>query len=295
MSRARPMIFGEVLFDRFPDGSAVLGGAPFNTAWHLQGFGAEPVFVSRVGADAAGERVRQAMQDWGMETAALQTDPRHATGAVDVSLVDGEPHYRIDPDQAYGHIEPARLDRFDAPALLYHGSLALWNQASRQALETLVQRFGAPIFLDVNLRAPWWSAADVTAWMDRAAWVKLNRDELDRLEPEGADTVERALRLCRRRGLRRLVVTLGRDGALAVDAQGARETVQPVAAVDVVDTVGAGDAFASVLMLGLLSGWELAATLRRAQEFASAIVGVHGATVTDRGFYQRFLTAWDAR
>ena len=32
-----PVVFGEVLFDCFPDGSAVLGGAPFNVAWHLHG------------------------------------------------------------------------------------------------------------------------------------------------------------------------------------------------------------------------------------------------------------------
>ena len=38
----RPVVFGEVLFDCFEDGSKVLGGAPFNVAWHLAGFGAEP-------------------------------------------------------------------------------------------------------------------------------------------------------------------------------------------------------------------------------------------------------------
>ena len=44
-------IFGEVLFDCFPDGREVLGGAPFNVAWHLHAFGQSPVFVSRVGDD----------------------------------------------------------------------------------------------------------------------------------------------------------------------------------------------------------------------------------------------------
>ena len=62
----RPLIFGEVLFDHFPDGSAVLGGAPFNVAWHLQAFGLKPLFVSRVGNDAAGESVRWAMRQWRM-------------------------------------------------------------------------------------------------------------------------------------------------------------------------------------------------------------------------------------
>ena len=45
----RPVIFGEVLFDRFPDGSVVLGGAPFNVAWHLQAFGRAPLFISTGG------------------------------------------------------------------------------------------------------------------------------------------------------------------------------------------------------------------------------------------------------
>lgn len=292
MSRGRPMIFGEVLFDRFPDGSEVLGGAPFNTAWHLQGFGAAPVFVSRVGDDAAGARVLQAMRGWGMATAAVQTDPRHTTGSVEVELVEGEPHYRIDPDQAYGHIDAACLPGDETPALLYHGSLALWGAESRRALDELVRRFEVPIFLDVNLRAPWWTAADVSAWMDRATWVKLNIDELDRLEGKGGDPAGHASELCRRRGLERAVVTLGSAGAIAVDSHGARAAVKPAAVIEVVDTVGAGDAFASVLMLGLLEGWGLAVTLRRAQDFASAMVGVHGATVADPAFYQGYLDTW---
>lgn len=51
-------VFGEVLFDQFPDGRQVLGGAPFNVAWHLAAFGAAPRFISAVGADAAGAQIR---------------------------------------------------------------------------------------------------------------------------------------------------------------------------------------------------------------------------------------------
>ena len=56
----QPVVFGEVLFDIFPDGSRVLGGAPFNVAWHLQAFGCAPLFVSRIGEDENGEQVRAA-------------------------------------------------------------------------------------------------------------------------------------------------------------------------------------------------------------------------------------------
>lgn len=289
MKRARPLIFGEVLFDRFPDGSEVLGGAPFNTAWHLHGFGAEPLFVSRVGEDAAGTRVLAAMRAWGMDVSAMQTDPAHATGSVEVALVDGEPSYRIQPEQAYGHIEPP--GGIAEPALLYHGSLALWAADSRRALDDLAGRWRAPIFLDVNLRPPWWREADLAGWIGRATWVKLNSDELDRLGAGSGSPAERAGRLMARYDLERVILTLGEEGALAVDRNGSAQ-VAPAGRVEVVDTVGAGDAFASVSMLGLLEGWPLDVSLRRAQDFASAVVGQRGATAADPAYYRRFAEAW---
>ncbi len=87
----RITVFGEVLFDCFPGGEQVLGGAPFNVAWHLQAFGQRPRFVSRVGEDEAGRRIRRAMSDWGMDTDDLQRDPRHATGQVQITFSGGEP------------------------------------------------------------------------------------------------------------------------------------------------------------------------------------------------------------
>ncbi len=70
-------IFGEVLFDHLPDGRRVLGGAPFNVAWHLQAFGENPLLLSRVGNDGEGGEVRVAMQQWGLNTAGLQTEIPH--------------------------------------------------------------------------------------------------------------------------------------------------------------------------------------------------------------------------
>ena len=59
-----PAIFGEVLFDCFEDGSRVLGGAPFNVAWHLQAFGCKPLLISRVGDDPMGKLIRETMLQW---------------------------------------------------------------------------------------------------------------------------------------------------------------------------------------------------------------------------------------
>lgn len=85
MTCERICLFGEVLFDHFPDGKQVLGGAPFNVAWHLQALGQAPLFISRVGTDPEGEQIRRSMDDWGMDLGGLQTDPALPTGRVSVS------------------------------------------------------------------------------------------------------------------------------------------------------------------------------------------------------------------
>ncbi|MEE4146490.1 MAG: PfkB family carbohydrate kinase, partial [Halieaceae bacterium] len=168
-------IFGEVLFDHFPDGNRVLGGAPFNVAWHLQAFGQSPRLVSRVGRDREGSQVREAMQAWGLSTDDLQTDPRRPTGRVAVSFADGEPAYDIVADCAYDNIEPITA----APCqLLYHGSLAARGAGSAGALRQLRASGPQTVFVDVNLRPPWWTPQAVQELLQGAHWVKLNSDEL---------------------------------------------------------------------------------------------------------------------
>lgn len=287
----RPVIFGEVLFDRFPDGSVALGGAPFNVAWHLQAFGQAPVFISRVGNDPLGRRIRDTMRDWGMDTAGLQLDSVHPTGTVEVSFQDGEPHYDIVDNRAYDFVEAQALPPLENAALIYHGSLALRGEVTRRAFQELTVRVSAPRFLDVNLRAPWWRQPAILDLIQGATWVKLNAEELALLAPNGDGSTQAGEALRQRHGLRALVLTRGAGGAQVL-ASGTSRSVTPEPPKAVVDTVGAGDAFASVILLGLLSDWSLETTLESAQAFASAIVGVRGATVQDADFYTRFAAAW---
>jgi fructokinase len=292
-----PLVFGEVLFDRFPDGRQVLGGAPFNVAWHLQAFGAAPRFVSAIGDDPLGEEIAAAMDGWGMDRAGLQRDPAHPTGTVDVSLEGGEPSYEIVADRAYDNIDADALPALSPGTLLYHGSLALRAEPSREAFDRLCEQQAVAVFLDVNLRDPWWDEARLKRLLDRTTWVKLNADELRLLAPQGtvsgdASVESQARALQQHYGLDIVYATLGAQGALAIDASGKATPVAPGGRVDVVDAVGAGDGFASVLILGLLRGWPLSQTLERAQAFASAIVGQRGATVHDPAFYAGFRADW---
>jgi fructokinase len=291
-SARQPLIFGEVLFDRFPDGNVVLGGAPFNVAWHLHAFGAAPLFVSRVGNDDLGRRIQAAMQAWGMNSAGLQLDSQHPTGTVEVSFAQGEPAYDIVAGRAYDCITADPLPPV-TPALIYHGTLALRAATSLQTLETLKSRYDAPVFLDVNLRPPWWELQATRKLLDNARWVKLNEDELGLLGTDSGTLDERAGRLRDTHGNELLIVTRGGDGAVAFSSDGQSAATRPGSGNTVVDTVGAGDAFTSVTILGLLRDWPLQQTLDRAQTFASAVVGVRGATVQDRDFYRPFIDQWE--
>lgn len=295
---SRPVIIGEVLFDRFPGNVQVLGGAPFNVAWHLQGFGATPLFISRIGDDEAGRRVLGAMDRWGMDQSGLEIDPAHPTGAVDVSLSGGQHSFEILPDQAYDYITTAQLAALtntDA-ALLYQGTLIMRTPRMQNRLTEFLRKTDKPLYVDLNLREPWWSSKDLPLLLERATWVKVNDDELDivaqALDCAGPQLVKQARQVRDSLGTRLLIVTLGEAGAMAFGRPGETATVRPRPTATVVDTVGAGDSFAAVSILGLLHEWPLDLTLQRAQQFANCIIQQRGATSPDHDLYDQMLLDW---
>jgi fructokinase len=152
----------------------------------------------------------------------------------------------------------------------------------------MIQTTTAPlVFLDVNLRPPWWDQAGVLQRVKSADWVKLNSDELTLLAGGSASG------WLAEYGLAGVIETRGAEGALAWTTGGEHAAVMPDAAIELIDTVGAGDAFTAVAILGIISGWPLSLTLERAQRFASLIVGRRGATVDERAFYAPLLEAWE--
>jgi fructokinase len=298
-SGRRPVIVGEVLFDAFPDGTRVLGGAPLNVAWHLHALGLEPLLLSRIGDDELGGAVLDALDEWGMDSFGLQIDPDAPTGRVSVELDGGSPTFDIVSDQAYDRFDgAAALDALVGcrPALLYHGTLIAREDAADRALQSLRAKTGVPIFVDVNLRDPWWSVETATALIRGARWVKLNDHELRWLSGQqstaGSASAElAAAELARRHGIDQLVVTCGDRGAFVWVGEKS-VAGRPPGEIEVVDTVGAGDAFSAVWITGLLRGWDPETTLVRALEFAAVICGVRGATTADRRIYDLCRDAW---
>ncbi len=295
-------LFGEVLADRFPDRS-VLGGAPFNVARHLQAFGLRPVLITRTGNDALRDELLTSMERFGMDTLGVQCDPVHPTGQVVVHMEQGGHRFEISPNQAYDfiHAAVARMVALSIqPDLIYFGTLAQRHKVSRRALNTLLQSVDAPHFLDINLREPWFDLQTIRRSMLCADLVKVNDEELAylarQLKLPGDSARAQAGALIERFSLEKIVVTCGAEGAWQLTADGAETRAEGgVLPGSIVDTVGAGDGFASVYILGTLLGWPASLTLSRANRFAAAICGIRGAIPDDAGFYETFLLEWEAQ
>ncbi len=293
MTNQSVIIFGEVLFDCFPDGNVILGGAPFNVAWHLQAFGLSPLFISRIGDDSYGITIKEAMKNWGMDLRGLQVDLEHPTGTVQVNLINNEPHYEIVENSAYDFIEFSSLPSLPKDSIFYHGTLALRSQACVETLQNIKADISPSIFLDVNLRTPWWNLKTVELLLKKISWLKLNEEELSLIVPQESNTESRIQYLLSTFSLNNITLTQGKAGAISFQPNGDRQRITPSQTTQIVDTVGAGDAFSSVLILGIVKGWDTPKTLVRAQEFASEIVGIRGATIQDKSFYEYFLKKWN--
>ncbi|WP_437558718.1 PfkB family carbohydrate kinase [Acidithiobacillus sulfuriphilus] len=293
-ARREGLIFGECLFDRFPDGNRV-GGAPLNVARHLWALGNHPLLLSRVGQDDEGARIRDLLHGWEMDARGLQEDPQYPTGSVEVvpDPVLGH-HFRILPRQAYDHIAwPVDWSASSRIAFLYHGTLALREAGSRSTWERLTKQSDWR-FVDLNLRAPWWTSDLLATVLPGTRVLKLNADELATLAQvfslQGGERQGRVADLAQRFAIGEVIITHDAEGAAAWAAGRWQECPAPV--VKVQDAVGAGDAFAAVWIAGILRGWPVDLRLVRAQALAAAICAIPGALPGDPAFYSPFLRDW---
>lgn len=288
-----PLILGEVLFDCFPDGKQVLGGAPFNVAWNLQGLGLEPTMVSAIGDDAEGKTVLSAMSDWGMRQDQIQTCDEKPTGAVKVTIDNGEPKYDILQDRAWDFVQPPSIDNYDSYSYLYYGSLAYRSPQTAETIRRVINESQLPRFVDLNLRPPWFEESWVPTLVDGAAWLKLNHEELQKLTGISCETRENVQKAVEKfRNVHKVAnfcITSGSKGAYLATEDGAGIEIAVTKPDPLVDTVGAGDAFASVLLAGLIAGRPLRQVGEAASRFAGKVCQNNGATCRDKSFYENVL------
>jgi fructokinase len=279
--KPRIAAIGEVLWDLLPGGPQ-LGGAPANFAIHAHALGADARLVSRVGDDDLGRAVLDAFRRRGMPTDTIAVDASAPTGTVAVTLgPDGQPTYEIVENVAWDRIavDSAVLEAFANADAICFGSLAQRSARNRALIGRLVAdaRNAFRIF-DVNLRAPYVDAGVIEDSLGVADAFKLNDQELPILAkmfglPDGEREGMTAIASF---GPSLIALTRGASGSLLY-ADG-EWSDHPGVPTKVVDTVGAGDAFTAMLVVGRLAGWPLAEINRRANEVAAYVCSQAGAT-----------------
>ena len=285
MSKTEVLCVGEVLWDALPEG-LFLGGAPFNVACHLRATGTPVAMVSRIGGDQLGDEVLRRAARYGVTTDLIQVDPELATGFVRVDIdPSGNPTYEILAPAAWDAIasDEELLRRAGNARAIVFGTLAQRTVTSRETIRRLWETDALMVY-DINLRAPFEDREIVGASLRRADVVKLSAEELERVSEwfELRGDFEATMRaLAAEFACDVVCVTRGSEGA-ALLHDGAF-TEHPGYAVEVKDTVGAGDAFLAVLLAGLLSGATDAALLQHANLIGAYVTTQYGAVPADQG------------
>jgi len=308
VSAAAPVaVFGEALVDDFGT-EQVVGGAPFNVARHLAAFMAPQLMLTRIGQDQPGQAVRAEFERFAMSAAGLQVDPIEETGRVLVERLARSHRFTILPHQAYDFIDREQALAALAqcqPGAVYFGTLAQRSERSRGTLAALLEATPALRYLDLNLRDGQVDERIVTRALQAAHVAKVNEEELQALfgwyfqikpddPPLAAEEVRASCQaLLQMFSLDALIVTLGHRGSVYFGADGQvlmhRDNPAPPF---VIDTVGAGDAFSAIFLLGKVRGWPLDVSLARANAFAGAVCAIPGAVPRDLGFYDQWMLKW---
>jgi fructokinase len=243
---------GEALIDLIvaPDGTveARLGGGPYNTARAVARLGAPASFLGGLGRDGLGAMLRAGLSGDGVGLAIADltsapttlsvADIGPAGGAHYTFYLDGTSASRVDPASA---ALPART------AVFYTGALGLVMEPIGSAIESLAGSLpdGVLLALDPNCRPGAITdrqsyLARMARLLRRADLVKTSTDDLGYMYP-GASPERSARDLLAAGGPRAVIVTDGAAPVRVFTTDG--ETAIKVPAVDIVDTVGAGDAF----------------------------------------------------
>jgi len=252
----------------------MLGGTATNVAVAAARLGRRTAVITKVGDDPFGGYIRGALREFGVDDGFVGTDAlRTPLAFCEIHPPDDFPllFYR-QPSAPDLQLTVADIDA-DAvrgAGIFWVTGTGLSVEPSRSStLEALTWRDGETI-VDLDWRPMFWTEAPgewMRAAVSRATVAVGNREEAGVAVGEG-EPLEMAQRLLEL-GPRLAIVKLGPRGVLAATAE--QHWIVPPIPVDVVNGLGAGDAFGGALCHGLLSGWDVEPIVRFANA-AGAVV-----------------------
>ena len=261
--------FGAIVWDNIPPADTAgrtsdaknLGGAVLNVLVHLHRMGNQTEMISALGQDPLGDEAYKVIDQMGISTQWIGQVAAPTT-LVRVEFDEaGEPSYKIDDDVSWDHIVLNASDvsvigdeKFD---IFCFGTIEQRSSRSRESLKLLLEniRFDC-VFLDVNLRPPFYTKEAIEYSLQHCTIAKLNVDEADVLDKmfglNAPDLEALAKQLRDLFDIEHICVTHGSRGAYysSPTAFG----FCPAYSVTVADTVGAGDAFSAGLLHCLQNG-----------------------------------------
>lgn len=258
-----------------------MGGSPSNVAVAAARYGRRSAVITRTGADPFGEYLHDALRGFGVDDQYVTAVPGLPTPLAfcEIFPPDDFPlyfyRYPKAPDLEI-HTSELDMDAVRDADIFWVTGTGLSQEPSRTAtLDALRERGKRGItVLDLDYRPMFWSSREeARRWYAEAlphVTVAVgNLDECDTAvgvrEPHGAAKALHDL------GIGLAVVKQGPAGVLASD--GKTEVQVPPAPVEVVNGLGAGDAFGGALCHGLLSGWELERAMRFCNAAGAIVAG----------------------
>ena len=295
-------VVGEILFDVFPSYKH-LGGAPFNFAFHLKNLGFPVRFISRIGNDPDGKRILALLEKYRFDLNDIQLDDIHSTGTVTVKLNKyGAPQFRITSDVAYDYIEfiqEVHQELIRQAELVYFGSLAQRSQQGFENVQKIIasKASSAVGFYDINLRPDCYNDRLISESLLQANAIKLNQEEFEELkrlmmfEKNSRSFVQHLLDAYE---LNIISLTKGHEGSDLYTRNG-NFSIDAAKSEVIVDSVGAGDAYAAMLAAGLIKNMPPKIIIQNASAFASSICEIKGATPETEAFYEPFQAMFAER
>lgn len=273
---------GELLWDVLPDGKQ-LGGAPCNFVFHAQKQGANGMVISAVGDDTNGKEILEVLKAKNISLEFIQVNEK-PTSTVDIVLDEtGVPEYIIHENVAWDFIqfsEDIRQELTKADIVCF-GSLAQRNIASRETIQKILKSFKPEtlIVYDINLRQDYYNREIIEKSLQLCNVLKLNEEELpvvcDLLELTAGKEEQQIRELINKYHLKLVAFTKGEKCSWLVTP--GESSYLPTPKVPVRDTVGAGDSFTAVMMIGFARGESLKEIHQKAVEVSAFVCTRDGA------------------
>ena len=284
--------FGEILWDVYPDEKR-LGGAPFNFIYHIWKILGKANFISSVGNDENGRGILSYLNSIGFNTKNIIVDEEHPTGTVQVVLDENKaPRFTPTYNCCYDFVKiEERMQKliFQETDLIYFGTFSARSEIARKTLFSLLNQPNKKYFCDLNLRHDFFTGDLIEQALRSVNVLKINDAELSKLKELFSlptNDNEACVSLLGKFDIELIGLTLGENGAYLFSKHESDYYVSEP--TQIVDTLGAGDAFAAILCLGYLQQLPLKQLNRLANEFALEICKVNGALPGDNSLYQKY-------